>query len=75
LHRIEYILRRNGLETAEADPLEDMELISEIMEVREEIEAGDIEQIRALEEDNDSEFYHMRNILAGDDIFGQRQNS
>ncbi|KAG2350356.1 Co-chaperone Hsc20 [Suillus weaverae] len=54
LHRIEYILQRNGLMTAEADPLEDPELISEIMEVREEIEAGNIERIRTLEEDNDN---------------------
>ncbi|KAG1757572.1 hypothetical protein EDB19DRAFT_1622811 [Suillus lakei] len=54
LHRIEYILQRNGLETEEADPLEDLELISEIMEVREEIEAGDLERIRTLEEDNDN---------------------
>lgn len=43
----------------EADPLEDIELISEIMEVREEIEVGDIERIRTLEEDNDSEFCHL----------------
>ncbi|KAG1801625.1 uncharacterized protein HD556DRAFT_1338806 [Suillus plorans] len=54
LHRIEYILRRNGLMIEEADPLEDIELISEIMEVREEIESGDIERIRTLEEDNDN---------------------
>ncbi|KAG2044853.1 hypothetical protein BDR03DRAFT_1004074 [Suillus americanus] len=54
LHRIEYILQRNGLMTAEADPLDDLELISEIMEVREEIEAGDVERIRSLEEDNDN---------------------
>ncbi|KAG2072641.1 Co-chaperone Hsc20 [Suillus decipiens] len=54
LHRIEYILQRNGLMIAEADPLEDLELISEIMEVREEIETGDTERIRTLEEDNES---------------------
>lgn len=53
LHRIEYILQRNGLMTEEADPLEDLELISEVMEVREEIEAGDIDQIRTIQEDND----------------------
>ncbi|KAG2159860.1 uncharacterized protein EDB93DRAFT_1112307 [Suillus bovinus] len=54
LHRIEYILQRNGLMIEEADSLEDPELISEIMEVREEIETGDIERIRAIEEDNDN---------------------
>ncbi|KAG1825933.1 uncharacterized protein BJ212DRAFT_1259468 [Suillus subaureus] len=54
LHRIEYVLQRNGLVTAEADPLDDLELISEIMEVREEIEDGDIERIRTLKEDNDN---------------------
>ncbi|KIK47798.1 hypothetical protein CY34DRAFT_798878 [Suillus luteus UH-Slu-Lm8-n1] len=53
LHRIEYILQRNGFMTEEADPLEDLELISEIMEVREEIEAGDIDRIRTIQEDNE----------------------
>jgi len=62
LHRIEYILQRNGFETEEADQLEDLELISEIMEVREEIEAGDVEQIRTLEEDNDGEFPDSQTI-------------
>jgi molecular chaperone HscB len=57
LHRIEYILQRNGFNTEETDQLEDLEFISEIMEVREEIETGNVERIRALEEDNDSELH------------------
>ncbi|KAG1864207.1 hypothetical protein DFJ58DRAFT_205689 [Suillus subalutaceus] len=63
LHRIEYILQRNGLMVAEADPLEDLELISEIMEVREEIEAGDVERIRTLEEDNDNKIREVVNTV------------
>jgi molecular chaperone HscB len=59
LHRIEYILQRNGFNIEEVDQLEDLEFISEIMEVREEIEAGDIERIYALEEDNHSEMHFM----------------
>lgn len=62
LHRIEYILQRNGFMTEEADPLEDLELISEIMEVREEIEAGDIDRIRTIQEDNESEFCHCEGL-------------
>jgi molecular chaperone HscB len=73
LHRIEYILQRNGLVTEEADPLEDLELISEIMEVREEIEAGDIDRIRTIQEDNDGEFCHCER-LASTDTSGHRQN-
>lgn len=57
LHRIEYILQRNGFNTEETDQLEDLEFISEIMEVREEIETGNVERLRALEEDNDSELH------------------
>ncbi|KAG2154844.1 hypothetical protein DEU56DRAFT_770742 [Suillus clintonianus] len=63
LHRIEYILQRNGFKTEEADPLEDLELISEIMEVREEIETGDIERIRTLEEDNDNKIREVLNTV------------
>lgn len=59
LHRIEYILQRNGFNIEEVDQLEDLEFISEIMEVREEIEAGDIERIHALDEDNHSELHFM----------------
>ncbi|KAG1749988.1 uncharacterized protein EDB91DRAFT_1110744 [Suillus paluster] len=63
LHRIEYILQRNGFQTEEVDPLEDLELISEIMEVREEIEAGGIERIRALEVDNDNKMSEVLSII------------
>ncbi|KAG0708858.1 hypothetical protein DFH29DRAFT_889360 [Suillus ampliporus] len=63
LHRIEYILQRNGFETEEADPLEDLELISEIMEVREEIETGGIERICTLEEDNDNKMCEVLSTI------------
>jgi molecular chaperone HscB len=56
LDRIEYLLRRNGIETGEADQLDDLELITEIMEAREEIEAiqsENADQLHAVRETND----------------------
>lgn len=38
LSRAEYILKSHGIEIAEEDQLEDFELISEIMDVREQLE-------------------------------------
>jgi len=57
LHRVEYILRRNGVETGEEDQLDDIELISEIMETREEIDnvqPGNAERLLALRDENNS---------------------
>lgn len=62
LHRVEYILQRNGFNTEETDQLEDLEFISEIMEVREDIETGNVDHIRALENDNDSELRISRTL-------------
>lgn len=55
LHRIEYILHRNGVEIGEADQLDDIELISGIMDIREEIDAvqpGDTQGLLSLRETN-----------------------
>lgn len=57
LHRVEYILRRNGVETGEEDQLDDIELISEIMGTREEIDnvqPGNAERLLALRDENNS---------------------
>ncbi|KAF9241385.1 hypothetical protein BU15DRAFT_44897 [Melanogaster broomeanus] len=56
LDRIEYLLRRNGIETGEADQLDDLELITEVMEAREEIEAiqsENADQLHTAREIND----------------------
>lgn len=50
--RAEYILGLNGIELAEEDQLEDMELISEIMEVREELEDATSEQVAEIADRN-----------------------
>jgi len=52
LHRIEYILQRNGFNNEEVDQLEDLDFISEIMEVREEIETSSVDRLCALDNDN-----------------------
>ncbi|KIK28545.1 hypothetical protein PISMIDRAFT_673586 [Pisolithus microcarpus 441] len=56
LHRIEYILKRNGVEMEEADQLDDVELIDEIMQAREEIDSvqsGNPERLHGLRDQND----------------------
>jgi molecular chaperone HscB len=56
LDRIEYLLRLNGIETGEADQLDDLELIAEVMEAREEIEgiqSGHADRLHALKDEND----------------------
>ncbi|KIJ68454.1 hypothetical protein HYDPIDRAFT_106650 [Hydnomerulius pinastri MD-312] len=56
LPRIEYILGCNGVETGEVDQLDDMELISEVMEAREEIDnvqSGNADRLHALRDEND----------------------
>ncbi|KAF8846381.1 Co-chaperone Hsc20 [Paxillus ammoniavirescens] len=56
LDRIEYLLRLNGIETGEADQLDDLELIAEVMEAREAIEGiqpGDAVRLHALKDEND----------------------
>ncbi|KAF7320339.1 J domain-containing protein [Mycena kentingensis (nom. inval.)] len=54
LRRAEYILAQNGLPIGEADHLEDIELITEIMEVRESIdEAEDAERLSEIGAEND----------------------
>ncbi|KAF9229281.1 hypothetical protein BS17DRAFT_743172 [Gyrodon lividus] len=59
LDRIEYILRRNGIETGEADQLGDLELITEVMEAREEIEgtqSDNADRLHGVRDKNDGEF-------------------
>jgi molecular chaperone HscB len=56
LSRVEYILKKNGFEISETQSLDDVELISEIMEAREELEntePGNLERITQLANDND----------------------
>ncbi|KAF7985391.1 hypothetical protein HWV62_6649 [Athelia sp. TMB] len=55
LPRAEYILSQHGIEIAEADQLEDFDLISEIMEVREQLEDATTEEIEAIAEKNRGE--------------------
>ncbi|KAJ6575118.1 hypothetical protein B0H19DRAFT_935088 [Mycena capillaripes] len=53
LRRAEYILEQNGLPVSENDQLDDLEFISEIMEVRESIDdAGDAEELARIVDDN-----------------------
>ncbi|KAG6336575.1 hypothetical protein ID866_2513 [Astraeus odoratus] len=57
LHRIEYILRRNGIDIGEADQLDDVELISEIMEIRDEIDnvqPENAERLLVLRDENNA---------------------
>lgn len=50
--RAEYILGLHGLELAEDDQLEDMELIGEIMEIREEMEGASPDQLSDIADRN-----------------------
>ncbi|KAL4070933.1 hypothetical protein J3A83DRAFT_4093958 [Scleroderma citrinum] len=62
LHRVEYILHRNGIETLEEDQLDDIELISEIMEVREEVDnvqPGNTERLLALQDENNAKISEL----------------
>jgi molecular chaperone HscB len=52
LLRAEYILKLHGIEIAEEDQLEDSELISEILEVREELENASSSKVQKIVEKN-----------------------
>lgn len=52
LPRAEYILKLNGIKIAEEDQLEDFELISEILEVREELETAAPSRILQIADEN-----------------------
>ncbi|KAI6047638.1 hypothetical protein EDC04DRAFT_2886469 [Pisolithus marmoratus] len=57
LHRIEYILERNGVAMEEEDQLDDIELIDEIMGVREEIDnvqPGNSVRLHGLRDQNNA---------------------
>lgn len=53
MERITYVLGRNGQEVGEAEQVEDMGLIMEVMEVREAIERSGGEGLERLKEAND----------------------
>ncbi|EIW86709.1 hypothetical protein CONPUDRAFT_161390 [Coniophora puteana RWD-64-598 SS2] len=66
LQRAEYILFRNGREVGEADQLQDMELIEEIMEMREEIEscqASNAERLHTLREMNNAKIQETGKVI------------
>jgi len=52
LPRAEYILKLNGIEIAEEDQLDDFELISEILEIREELENATPRKAKRMAEEN-----------------------
>ena len=52
LPRAEYILKLHGIEIAEADQLEDLDLISEILEVREELENATASKVKEITDNN-----------------------
>jgi molecular chaperone HscB len=52
LSRAEYILKLHGIEIAEEDQLEDLELISEILEVREELENATLSKVQKIVDKN-----------------------
>lgn len=53
LRRAEYILEQNGVPISENDQLDDLDFISEIMEVRESIdEAADPDELAHIVDDN-----------------------
>lgn len=55
MERIGYVLRRNGKEVGEAEQLEDMTLIAEVMEVREAIDHSTGNALEKLKAANDGE--------------------
>jgi molecular chaperone HscB len=52
LPRAEYILRLHGIEIAEEDQLEDFELISEILGVREDLEKAEPSEVQKVADEN-----------------------
>jgi molecular chaperone HscB len=52
LPRAEYILKLHNIEIAEEDQLEDLELISEILEVREDLENATSSKIQKIADKN-----------------------
>lgn len=68
LHRIEYILKRNGVEMEEADQLDDVELIDEIMQAREEIDSmqsGNLGRLHELRDQNDAKISQLVKMTEG----------
>ncbi|KAH7883583.1 hypothetical protein F5I97DRAFT_1894072 [Phlebopus sp. FC_14] len=66
LRRVEYILRRNGIELAEADQLDDLDLINEVMDVREEIDSvrpGGRSRLEELRDENDVKIREVREAI------------
>lgn len=66
LHRIEYILKRNGVELEEADQLNDFELINEIMEAREEIDnvqPGNADRLHGLRDENNAKILQLVKMI------------
>ncbi|KAI6153592.1 hypothetical protein BKA82DRAFT_937146 [Pisolithus tinctorius] len=66
LHRIEYILKRNGVELEEADQLNDFELINEIMEAREEIDnvqPGNADRLHELRDENNAKISQLVKMI------------
>ncbi|KIM85210.1 hypothetical protein PILCRDRAFT_817209 [Piloderma croceum F 1598] len=59
LPRAEYILKLQGIEIAEEDQLEDLEFISEIMQVREELENATPSEVPKIADKNHDEILKM----------------
>lgn len=52
LSRAEYILKLNDIKIAEEDQLDDFELISEIMEIREQLENATPRHVKRIADEN-----------------------
>lgn len=68
LHRIEYILERNGVAMEEEDQLDDIELIDEIMGVREEIDnvqPGNSVRLHGLRDQNNAKISQLVKMIEG----------
>lgn len=66
LPRAEYILKLQGIEIAEEDQLEDLELISEILEVRERLETASPNERQQILDENHGACVGLRVIEESD---------
>jgi molecular chaperone HscB len=66
LPRAEYILKLQGIEIAEEDQLEDFELISEILEVREKLETAAPNERQQILDENHGVWVSLRAIEESD---------
>jgi len=64
LSRVEYILNQNDMVMAESDGLDDLQLIEEIMAIREELDDANLDRVLEIEKENKCVPYNVATVYA-----------